>query len=93
MTKTVCVNAIIPFAADDMAIIEGEKMTMMNHSYFVVGRTISGGRHYSPTFGWDEVTERFREWKNLVKFFDGGTVTLYECTYDDYEPIYSEIVF
>lgn len=84
---------MIPWVADENAIIEGEVMTILDHDYFVVAHTINGGRFYSQTLGWEDVTEEFRKYKNVVRFFGGGYVQLYERTFDNYEIVRDEIVW
>ena len=84
---------MIPWVADEYAIIEGEKKVMLDRDYFIVARTINGARFYSETLGWDKAIEEFRKYKDMVRYFSGGYVQLYERTFDDYDIVKDEVVF
>ena len=43
---------MIPFAADDANIIMADILTLLDHKYFIVGRTLSGARFYSEDIEW-----------------------------------------
>lgn len=84
---------MIPWVADEYAIIEGEKNAMFDRDYFIVARTLKGARFYSETFGWDKAIEEFRKYKAMTSYFGGGSIVLYERTFDDYDIVKDEVVF
>lgn len=84
---------MVPWVADEHAIIESEKKTMLERDYFIVARTINGGRLYSASMSWEDVTEELRKYRATVKYFGGGILYVYERVFDDYEIIKDEVVF
>lgn len=83
---------MIPFAADDMMILQAELYTLLEHRYFIVARCISGARFYSESFGWEDAIEYFKTYKYMTNYFGGGEVTLYEeCYGDDCDVVRSEV--
>ena len=84
---------MIPWVADEYAIIEGEKKTMFDHYYFVFARTVNGAVFISENFGWEKAIKTFKEYKSMVGYFNGGCVTLYEANYEDCEIILRDIVY
>lgn len=76
----------IPFVEDEMAIIDGEDMAMFAHKYCIVGACFSGAHFISETFdSYEDAADVFAKYCATVKYFDGGTCTLYECSIDDCE--------
>lgn len=61
--------------------------------YFVIGRTLKGGRHISPTVNWKTAIEIYKDYIDIVEYFGGGTVTLYELNIDDYEVVLSDVIW
>lgn len=84
---------MIPWVEDEKALIKGEAMAVIDRDYFIVAKTINGGRFYSRNMSWSDTTEEFRKYKSTVKFFGGGIIQLYERTFDDYEIIRDEVVW
>ena len=84
---------MIPWVADEYAIIEGEKKVMLDRDYFIVAKTINGSRFYSPSMSWEDTTEELRKYRAMVKYFGGGMLWLYERTFDDYDIVKDEVVF
>lgn len=83
---------MIPFAADDLNILKGELYTLLDHEYFVVGRCLSGARFYSECVGWSDTDRYFNDYLDMVNYFGGGEVELFEVNYgDDCEVVRSEV--
>lgn len=82
---------MIPFAADDTNIIMADILTLLDHKYFIVGRTLSGARFYSEDIEWEDTVDTFKDYKGMVNYFGGGVVELYEYTIDEYELVRSEV--
>lgn len=49
---------------------------MEDTEYFVVGRCITGSRHYSESLTLGVAFEMFETYKGLVEYFGGGTIEL-----------------
>lgn len=47
------------------------------NTYNIVGRCISGSRHYSEPLTWGEVEEEFDKYVAVVDYFGGGVVEVY----------------
>jgi hypothetical protein len=45
--------------------------------YFVIGRCLSGSRHYSESVFWDDIAELFDKYVAVVDYFGGGIVEVY----------------
>ena len=45
--------------------------------YVIVGRCLSGSRHYSEPLTWDEVEKEFDKYVAVVDYFGGGIVEIY----------------
>lgn len=84
---------MVPWIADEHAIIESEKKTMLERDYFIVAHAINGSRFYSASMPWEDVTEELRKYRATVKYFGGGILCVYERVFDDYEIIKDEVVF
>lgn len=84
---------MIPWVADEYAIIKGEERIMFDHYYFVLARTINGAVFISENFGWEKAIKVFKEYKSMVDYFGGGCVTLYEANYEDCEIVMRDIVY
>jgi len=57
------------------------------NKYFIVGRCLSGSRHYSESFTWEEAMSEFDKYVAVVNYFGGGIVEVYN---DDGEICYSK---
>lgn len=57
--------------------------------YFIVGRCLSGSRHYSENMCFPEVVKVIDKYRSVVDYFGGGTVDVYRATG---EKIYSDVV-
>lgn len=55
---------------------------MKNSVYYIVGRCISGSRHYSESLTWDEVEKEFGKYVGVVDYFGGGIVDVYTAAGD-----------
>ena len=93
VTTTEFVMDMIPWVADEHAIIKSEVKTMFKRDYFIVAHTVNGARFYSENIDWEDTTEMFRKYKSLTSYFGGGNVQLYERVFDDYKIIRNEIVW
>lgn len=45
--------------------------------YIIVGKCLSGSRHYSEALNWNEVGEEFDKYIAVVDYFGGGIVEVY----------------
>ena len=63
---------VISYSPTSLAVIFNE----MN-GYYIVGRCLSGSRHYSELLTWDEVETEFDKYVAVVNYFGGGTVEVY----------------
>lgn len=63
--------------------------------YFVVGRTLNGGRFYSENVDWETAVEYYRDYKNIVHYFGGGDVVVYKEQLNEfgYDEVISEVVW
>ena len=57
--------------------------------YFIVGRCLSGSRHYSESVFWDEIIELLDKYVAVVDYFGGGIVEIYR---EDGTLLASEVV-
>jgi hypothetical protein len=74
----------IPFVEDEMAIIDGEDMVMFAHHYCIVGACFSGAHFISETFdSYDDAADVFAKYVEVVRYFDGGSCSLYEYSFDN----------
>ena len=62
---------MIPWVADEYAILKEEKKVMFDRDYFIVAKTINGSRFYSPSMSWEDTTEELRKYRAMVKYFGG----------------------
>ncbi|HAU87280.1 MAG TPA: hypothetical protein DCW90_17875 [Lachnospiraceae bacterium] len=85
-------TAIAVMASDDASYIMNEVLTILDHKYFIVGRTLDGARFYSEDIIWEDTAEMFQKYSAMVQFFGGGIVSLYEYTYDDYELVRDKVI-
>lgn len=60
--------------------------------YFVAAIENCGGRHYSDSLSWDEVSKAVDDYTDIVEYFGGGIVILYEKNCDDYDILETWIV-
>ena len=63
---------MIPWVADEKNIIKAECMKTLSHDYFIVAKTINGGRFYSEPLEWEDTTEMFRDYFTIVQYFGGA---------------------
>lgn len=63
-----------------------------NVEYFVVGRELAGGRHYSQIVTWEDALKIYDEYVYFVNKMGGGTVDIYEKRYGDCESVKSTVV-
>lgn len=84
----------IPFVEDEMAIIDGEDMVMFAHHYCIVGACFSGAHFISETFdSYEDAADVFAVYTEIVRYFNGGSCSLYEYSFDnDVELIFFELV-
>lgn len=67
--------------------------TTFTGTFFVVGRTNTGGRYYSKTLNdWNIATKIYKDYCDIVSYFGGGTVELYSISKDGYDIISSDII-
>lgn len=57
------------------------------NEYFVVARSTRGGRIISPNLNWEKAVKTYVDYKSVVSYFGGGTVTMYERNIDDYDVV------
>ena len=62
---------VISYIPDSLTVAWGKT------KYFIVGRCLSGSRHYSESVFWDEITELFDKYTAVVDYFGGGIVEVY----------------
>lgn len=93
MATNTCVFDMVPWVADEKNIIRAEVAVMMRHDYFIEAKTISGGRFFSERLDWEDTAEMFRKYKDVVGYFGGGVVELYEVSYDDCEVVRRDFVW
>lgn len=67
----------VPFNSTSLAIALDEM-----DSYTIVGRCLSGSRHYSETLSWGEVEKEFNKYVAVVDYFGGGVVEVYSAAGD-----------
>lgn len=84
-------NAIIPFAGDDMFILQGELEYLFPQEYFIAARTLNGARFYSENFEEKDLNYYISLYKAMVDYFGGGRVLVYNIT-DDSAIIVDDIV-
>lgn len=84
---------MIPWVADEYAIIEGEKKIMLDRDYFIVARTLKGARFFSELFSWKNIDFYYDSYVSMLHYFGGGIIEIYEQEYGDYNLISSEIIW
>lgn len=93
MTTIVSANEIIPYAADDINILYNELLSLLEEEYFIVARTINGARWYSEDIRFEDTVDMFHKYCSMIKYFDGGIVSLYRYVNDDYELMRDKVIF
>ena len=93
MAIAISAHEIIPYAADDLNIIYGELMTLLEDKYFIVARTLDGARFYSEDIRFEDTAELFQKYCAMVEYFNGGIVSLYRYANTDYELVRDKIIY
>lgn len=93
MATIISANEIIPYAADDLNIVYDELLSLLEEEYFIVARTVNGARWYSEDLRFEDTTEMFQKYCAMVQYFDGGIVSLYRYTDNDYELVRDKVIF
>lgn len=62
--------------------------------YFIVGKCLSGSRHYSEIFSdYQTAIEEFGKYCGMVSYFGGGVCELYAITNNEIKIIESQVCF
>lgn len=88
--------SIKTMAAEDLALLSHEGTEcLLEHKFFIVAKTLEGARFFSEDFiDFTEAEDAFDKYFSVVKYFSNyGSVTLYECNYDDAEIVKEEMIF
>ena len=59
------------------------------NEYFIIGRCLSGSRHYSENMCFSKIMDVIDKYRAVVDYFGGGTVEVYRATG---EKISSEVI-
>ena len=92
-TVTEYVFDMIPWVEDEKAIIKAEAMTIFDRDYFIIARTLKGARFFSEFFSWDDIKFYYDSYVSMLRYFGGGIIEIYEQEYEDYNLVFSKVIW